>query len=423
MHRILAIAGLTLRAAVRSKVFALLAVLVAGGILGLPAIMKSDGTLAGQVRLFLEYALGLSAVLLSAAAVWAGAGAISLEVESRRIQLVAVKPVRAWEIWIGKWLGLMAVNAMLLGAAGALIYGLLIWTTRPARLAAEDRARLREEILVARREMLPAAGGGAEGRQVAVAPGGTGQWRFELPRGARAGEPIFLRFRFATSRPYLPTPVAGLWRIGFDGQSAAFQRPVLAGGNREYSFRIPVPEGCRLIDAGFANVEEQVPVTLLFGAADGATLLINAGLFEANYLRALLTILARLAFFSALGLTAGAVFSFPVAVFVSLALLLMTAVNRWLQAALASLPGQGAEDAGPAAILWDWMTRCVFRALGAILPPLSRWDPLDFLPEGRLMTWGFTGQAWLALVGVSSAILAVLGAWWFSRRELGLPTE
>jgi len=40
-------------------------------------------------------------------------------VEHRQIQLVVVKPVGALEFWIGKWLGRMVVNAVLLALAGS----------------------------------------------------------------------------------------------------------------------------------------------------------------------------------------------------------------------------------------------------------------------------------------------------------------
>ena len=69
------------------------------------------------------------------------------------------------------------------------------------------------------------------------------------------------------------------------------------------------------------------------------------------------------------------------------------------------------------------MMNSIFRALGAIMPNLDRWNPLDFLPDARLIPWGLVSQAWLVLVGIYAVILALLGAWWFSRRELGLPAE
>lgn len=428
MRRILTIAGLTLRSAVRSKVFALLAVLVLGGIVGLPMIMTSDGSLAGQVRLFLEYTLGLTVTLLSVMAVWTGAGAVSLEVENNQLQLVAVKPVRALEIWIGKWLGLMAINLALLAIAGAAIYGLLRWTTRPARLAPEDRVRLREEILVARRDVLPAAPEKDQGLPVGgqpVAPGGTGQWAFNLSRGVRAGEPLFLRYNFVASRPDLPSPLDGRWLIGADRQPVPREYPARAAAGQAHTLRLLLPAGSRRVTASYRNLEEFAPVTVLFAGADSVKLQVNESHFEANFFRALLMVLARLAFFSALGLSFGAVFSFPVAVFVSLALLLMSAVNRWMQVVLAGGVGWGADQAhgGVVLALGDRLLRHGFQALDMIMPPLYRFNPLDYMTDGALLSWGLTGQAWLMLAGAYAGCLALVSAWWLGRRELGLPVK
>ena len=428
MNRILAIAGLTLRSAVRSKVFALLVVLVMGGIIGLPLIMKSDGTLVGQVQLFLQYTLGLTVALLAIMAVWTGAGAVSLEVEGRQIQIMVVKPVNALEIWLGKWLGLMVINLALLMLAGALIYGLLWWTTRPALLSAADQARLREEILVARSDVLPERGINLPtDKRIGqpLAPGETGTWQFNLPARVPASGSVFLQFRFVTSHPGRQAPVAGLWLIEAEDGAGARRVPVSGVANQVYSFKLPVPSGSRRLNVSYRNVEEREPVTILFDAADSVKLKVHESSFEANYLRAMLMTLARLSFFSALGLTAGVVFSFPVAVFVSLALLLVSIVNRWIQQVVAvGVSGDLDESSvGWIVILVDRIVQGMVLALNAIMPPLYRFNPLEFLPGGMLISWALVGKAWLVLVGGYAGILALVGAWLFSRRELGLPAD
>jgi hypothetical protein len=66
----------------------------------------------------------------------------------RQVQMVAVKPVARWQIWLGKWLGIVTLNAALLALAGAGVYALLLW--RATKLPANEQAILRNEILVAR---------------------------------------------------------------------------------------------------------------------------------------------------------------------------------------------------------------------------------------------------------------------------------
>ena len=38
------------------------------------------------------------------------------------MQMVAVKPIARWQVWLGKWLGILSLNAVLLALAGAAIF-------------------------------------------------------------------------------------------------------------------------------------------------------------------------------------------------------------------------------------------------------------------------------------------------------------
>src|SRR5258708_1633234 len=64
------------------------------------------------------------------------------------MQMVAVKPIARWQIWFGKWLGLVSLNAALLVLSGAGVYATLQW--RATRLPANEQEILRNEVLVAR---------------------------------------------------------------------------------------------------------------------------------------------------------------------------------------------------------------------------------------------------------------------------------
>jgi ABC-type transport system involved in multi-copper enzyme maturation permease subunit len=149
-----AIAGLTLRAAVRSRFFASLLALVLAAVVALALTLKGDGTCAGRARVVIAYTLGLAGGILGFATLWNACGSISLDVEERQIRLVAVKPVRAWQVWLGKWMGLVGLNAALLTAAGGATYAML--TGWAGRLPAAEREALGGGILVGRRVLAPA---------------------------------------------------------------------------------------------------------------------------------------------------------------------------------------------------------------------------------------------------------------------------
>ena len=424
LTRILAIAGLTLRTAIRSRVFALLIAMVVICIAGLPFVIKSDGTAAGQTQLFIHYAFGLTMTLLSIAAAWSAAGAVSLEVSGHQMHVLVTKPVHAFEIWLGKWLGLMTINLVMLGLAGGLIYGLLRWTTRDAVLSADDQVSLREEVLTAHSLITPEQSvakpvSSRVGRiMFAVPPAGTQSWIFRVPERVGAGNALFLQFQFATSRIERQMPVTGLWLIGVDDSPEPYRKLGSYTPHVGHALKLPSAAPGQRLTVTYKNVETAVPATVLFAADTGAQLLIRESGFESNFIRALLLVLARLAFFTALGLTVGALFSFPVAVFTAFAFLFITGLSGWIgaEALMAEV------DLAPAwlAGLLNASTYGIIQLAHFVTPPLARFEPLNFLPSGAFIPWTLVGTAWGVLAIGYGGALAVAGIWIFSRREMGL---
>ncbi|HPC58584.1 MAG TPA: ABC transporter permease, partial [Kiritimatiellia bacterium] len=144
MNQVVAIALLALRQTLRSRVvLALLALLLAAAFL-LPLAIRHDGTPEGLIRLHLTYSLGIAGFLLSLVTLWSGCAAISKEADDKTLQLVLVKPVPRLRIWLGKWLALLGLNAVLLAlAGGAVAVGLHAQLRRGGfDPAAMERARL-----------------------------------------------------------------------------------------------------------------------------------------------------------------------------------------------------------------------------------------------------------------------------------------
>jgi hypothetical protein len=424
LSKIIAISGLTLRTAIRSRVFGLLIAMVVICIAGLPLVIKSDGTAASQTQLFIHYAFGLTMTLLSIAAAWSAAGAVSLEVSGRQMHVLVTKPVHAFEIWLGKWLGLMVINLVMLGLAGGLIYGLLRWTTRNAVLSAGDQIRLREEILTAHSLIAPEqpvtkpTPSGVGRVMFAVPPAGTQSWIFRVPERAGPDDALFLQFQFATSRIERQMPVTALWLVGADNSTAPYRALGSYTPHVDHALKLPSAAPGQRLTVVYKNVETAEPATVLFAADTGAQLLIRESGFESNFIRALLLVLARLAFFTALGLTAGALFSFPVAVFTAFAFLFITGLSGWIGA------GELMDeiDLSPAwlANLLNAATNSVIQFSNFVTPPLTRFEPLNFLPTGTFIPWALVGAAWGVLAIGYGGALAVFGIWIFSRREMGL---
>src|ERR1700691_4157407 len=148
MQRILAIAWLTWKAAVRFRLFLVIAVLLLAAVVGLPLLLKDDGTARGFTQIILTYTLSAITALLGLSTLWLSCGTLARDIEECQIQVVATKPIARWQIWLGKWLGIVMLNGALLAISGACVYGLLQW--RATKLPEAEQKILREQVLVAR---------------------------------------------------------------------------------------------------------------------------------------------------------------------------------------------------------------------------------------------------------------------------------
>src|SRR6266496_4127929 len=125
MRRIFAIAKLTWKAAFRFRLFWVLTVLLLLCVVALPLLIKDDGTARGFTQILLTYTLGIITTLLGFSTLWLACGTLARDIEEAQMQVVAVKPIARWQIWLGKWLGLVALNAALLFVAGGSVFGLM----------------------------------------------------------------------------------------------------------------------------------------------------------------------------------------------------------------------------------------------------------------------------------------------------------
>jgi hypothetical protein len=454
MNKIMAIAILAARGAIRSRVVLVLLVLLLLAVAGVPLTVKSDGTLAGEVQILVRYTLGLVLLILSLAVLWAGCASVSLEWQSRHLQLVVTKPIHPLQLWLGKWLGLVVLQAVLLAVCGAVTAGLLAWRLREPLRDPVRRELLLDEILVSRRPLVPepvnvdtAARLRLEEEQTggrlpadvppetmlqairqnlliqafSVPPGGRREWHFPRPGRLDRRHSLLLRFRFASSTPG-PDRVTGAWEIQRGSGIPAVQMHTNVTATAWHSIRIPcaaLSEDGPLVVA-YENIHT-APVTVLFSPEDGLEVLAYAESFAPNYARALLVLFGQLVFLAALGITAGSLFSMPVAAFVSGFVLLLIQIAGQLQSMAAQpvfLAGHRGEPAmGP---LGAQVYRFFLKLLSAVMGPLQVPGSLDKLTSGVLVSRSETFRVLLTHGLIYPLLLALLAAWIMRRREVAL---
>lgn len=455
MNSVWAIALISIRNAVRSKLVVVLLLFLLVVLIGLPVTVRGDGTMAGHVRLLLRYTLGLATLILSVATVWAACAAIATEIRDRSIQMVLSKPVHAWQLWLGKWLGLTALNALLLALCAGITYGALRWTTQPQKLTEEEYEELHGEILLSQRRLTPipvdirdevrqqfdqirARGDWPDDisasqllelieREIraqvnAVPPGTFNRWTFNVPKRPPPDRPLLLRYRFAVSVLDLQT-VPGIWTFGVPGTPGREQVLVedapRAWGSLFISPDAIGPDGTLTIE--YANVDGRA-ITVLFDPEEDLRLMVYEGGFLLNYARAILLILIHLAFLAAIGTTASAFFSVPVAALSSFyALLLLNAgrfVGRLAERDVSIAQGP---DVHWLATTIDALTFSIYRGLNLLIEPVSSANPLDFIAVGEWIGWGEVAHMGLVKVVIYSGLLMLFGVFHLSRKEVALP--
>jgi hypothetical protein len=441
----MAVAGLSVRAAVRSRVVLSLVLLLVAGVIGIPQLVAGDGSPASALQVRLCYTLATSVVVLGLVTLWAACAAFGLEIDSRRIELTAVKPVQPWMLWLGRWLGILLLDAVLLagvaiavrvqllgyaaaglpGATNAAVLLLSRAVSQPLLPAPEDEARqIFEQLRQSQR--LPADEAPetffrklvqqCRYRYQPIHPGESALWRFPLAHPVATDGRFWVRLRFDTGGQSL-ADVRGLCRVRRPG-ATTWAAEVAVNELIRNELEIPItarslaqaPE----LEVAFLYQADAKAAPLLVQPRTALAVLTPLGTFNGNLARVMVAQLAILAALAALGLTLGACFSFPVAAFVATAVLLALLVTP--DDARELLPTRLAGEAPPGLVAG--MALGVNRTMAAVIRPLVQPEPLTHAVAGERVPASDLCQMWLWGGAVYPLVLAWLASAVLRRREL-----
>jgi hypothetical protein len=419
---------LTLRSLARSRFLICILFLALALVALLPVAIQDDGTVTGRVQVLLRYTLAAVTFLLSVGTLGVAPGLVAGELETRHLQQVLVKPVRFGQIWAGKWLALVAVNAVMLALSMLLAQALLNWNLRASRLTPQQTAELSRTVLVSRVNRAPApdAGGGV------VRPGAERRWLFHHVPEKETGQPLTLRIQFITPNFEENRELDGEWSLGAPGKAPFFSKRLRVRTFLPQEIVIPPPPGPlpETLEAVYVNRE---PDAVLFHAEQGIRLLAPKGAYGPNLVRAYGLLLFNLALLAAVGLTMGSLFSSPVAVLAAFFALALFSFSGYIGSVARTgvfyVPhhhedggGAGHEEEsepGWAARHLEPLLKAAYRGADKVLAPVRRLDPLERVAGGERVSAAEVGRGFVVLIIFGSGLMAALAAGVFRRRETG----
>jgi ABC-type transport system involved in multi-copper enzyme maturation permease subunit len=335
----------------------------------LPLLLDSGEQLEYRVQFLLTWALGTTTLLLGLLNVFLGCGSLCGDIDSSRIHMTLTKPLGRPEYLLGKWVGLAAVNALLVAVAGIGIYSFTQLLALSPASSQGDRLAVDEQVLAARQSVRPIhPSGDAYAKEVekvidelekdlpdafkkdrqgtrqrireqyvrrwhTVFPDKVSEYRFTgLGQAKKVAPAVHLRIRPYGEGTGLDRADVrfAMWVNGRpfpyrDGEHI----PFTLAGQTTHTIEIPTEaiddkgvlqltiSNKNLIQAGAAE-----PTTIGLVPGKGLELLQPVGSFGQNYLKCLFVVWLKLAMIAAVAVASSTFLGFPMAVLLSLMIFL-----------------------------------------------------------------------------------------------------
>jgi hypothetical protein len=475
-HRVPAVAHTVMKEATRTGIPLVFVVLLLVLLPLLPLGLDPDAPLRYRVQTFLSRSMGLSFTFAACMTLFLACGTVAFEIRDRQIWQVVAKPVSRGAYLLGKWLGLVAVNVVIMAIASLSIFGYVQYMRQlpvaPGIEGQEDLQQLREAVLVARDAMRPEypqlapeqirtrvdqriqrdaelammADVPLETRrrlasevmdewsrlQRSVPPQRTRELVFRgLDRDFAGDEMLTLRYRFHIMRDdeHQTFPAAFRFNKNPDLVVERTYVPTMT-----HVVTVPAsfvqPDGTLVVEVGNMFEGIMYPNGQVAGQLnwdpEGLELLYRVSSFEANFARAMLVNLTKLAFLAMLGIACGTFLNFPVACLAAFTVFVAGSMGPFLARSL--------EYYGPVPLHmvdWTnigmaigWITQTAIKLIALVtvflLESFGEIRPTQRVVDGRLVAWADVLQGFLRIGLLWSGLVLLVGWGVMRRRQLAI---
>ena len=149
------IANVMVEEAIRMKVALIFIIAILVLLPTLALALVSDDRLTYTVQRFLTYSLIFVSFLLSVMTVILASYTTSNDLKSKMVYMSLTKPLSRPQFLLGKWIGIVLLNAVLLTVSGVAIAGFTYALADGKAMNAQDKEELRKEVLTARISQVP----------------------------------------------------------------------------------------------------------------------------------------------------------------------------------------------------------------------------------------------------------------------------
>ncbi len=442
MRSIWAVATNTIKQAVRMKIAAVFIVLLLVLLPVMGVSMTGDGTLKGRLQTFVSYGLSLTNLLLCLLTIIVSIYTLTNDIQQRQIYTVITKPVRRYQLLLGKLLGVVLLSTALLVLFSVIIYVITIYTPKIYDADEADIIQVKNEFYTARAALVPPEvdvtkevedaysklqqsgqlppnvqrsriiAELTKRKQLEKRAAVVGQplvWEFNNVRVLDPNGSMFVRFKYDVSVNPPDLQVYSRWDVGDSRQyPAAFATFLRKDPIRTFR-EMEVPANLIADDGYLAIRFLNVPLndTTVIFPPDGLEVLYKAGTFTTNFIRAVLLILFRLIFLASLSLLAASFLSFPVAVLFSLCIFITATFSGFC---LESFDFLGSN--------LSWFYSYTVRPIILLLPQFDKFSPTKFLVPARLLSWSLLAEAAGLMVCVKALLLLFFALLIFRYREI-----